>query len=847
MYRAGGVNRLEIFYNTRMMHATSALTLPLPWTAHVLRPLLEAHLCALPPPARWPVSILPAHGQPFVWSQAKPSDLQQTLQNQQILCLTGPPGAGKRTLRKALFASLLQDPSSQWVPLDLSLVLSQRGAAGASGLSVEDWLKTLQTTPALQGCAPASWRALLQPERLVLLAEAALLQERPGWADELNALVGAGARLILSQDATADLPTPLQERTCCRWELQALSTQELQPDLQAWPTAWQDAVNQQGAFLAGTWQAMFALQQTPDTPPPTHAAEWLALAQGQLEAWREAMAAFKQELNRYSVIAGAFDEHYVKMQIMHKEKTSAGLAHDEAKEKEIRAWPEDLLKLTEPLLLTGGPGTGKSTILRHLALELAQSARQVPIYLRLRDLEAHTEPYDKNDLLKWLQPYLSVSQQTLWQLKQAQLEPAQVAPAQTVLLLDGWDELTQNQGRLKQWAQDLCEAGYALVLSGRRAEDLTIASTRDTLPVHWTLAFDEPQQQALIQGFLPGAEHVQAREAVLQQAQQTPVLSSPLLLSMLCKTWHKKTTDLETSSAWMDHFCQYLLETWAFERDQRHAQKQWVELAKEVYQKDAVGEDLKKTLAEDFKDLLAFCAFCMQAHGAALTPEQLHTWLEHLPESRPVQNWYGGGELGNYLRKQRLQSRPSNFGQYLSWLVLSSLLVRGLQNTAFFIHQTFQEYLCAWFMQHAMSDEERDWFICTKRVNWQQPDAQRGNYLEFENADTPQAGQWVWTPPQPPGFAARWGWLEQAYTLSAEDKADIKQHPQSRFKDQPLPFDAIPEYPLMYLHETRWRQVLVYLIEMQKGLSARIEAGEMNQAVPLLQNPYVDAELAQLE
>lgn len=203
------------------------------------------------------------------------------------------------------------------------------------------------------------------------------------------------------------------------------------------------------------------------------------------------------------------------------------------------------------LMLIGKPGAGKTTFLRHVALQCVNGrfrADCIPVFVSLRTLMAEANPQRCLDLADYLADYL----ETCW-VKDGL--PAQaIAPllkaGKILVLLDGLDEvatadLPDLQACLQRFADRYYQspiiitsriASIPLTLSGfhyAEVADLTQAQIERSVERYFEAT--DPHDHSLARQFLAHLEH--ADNAAIRE-----LVATPILLHLLCRVFQDRKT-----------------------------------------------------------------------------------------------------------------------------------------------------------------------------------------------------------------------------------------------------------------------------------------------------------------
>jgi HEAT repeat protein len=315
----------------------------------------------------------------------------------------------------------------------------------------------------------------------------------------------------------------------------------------------------------------------------------------------------------------------------------------------------------EHLLLVGKPGSGKSTTLRRLCVEMAEIAlgdnlQLIPVFVQLKG--------DKTILTliqaEFRRAKLRV---TAEQIDDLLLED------RLVLLLDGVNEIPSEQ--LRRELQDFRENNLTTP---------TIFTTRD-LTVGGSLGIDkrlemrpltEEQMRDFVRKYLP--EHGDKLLGQLRDRLRE-IAETPLLLKMLCEVFEPQTERIPQNKA------------------------ELFELFDRKYQRHKEGVAISADFRRFQSEILQYLAFTM-LQGDAQKPTE--AWLT-LPRDRAE------GIIEAWL-KQRNETNPaSKAKEWLEDLVEHHLLqVAADPKQIEFHHQLFQEYYAARHLRSMLQDNDSD-------------------------------------------------------------------------------------------------------------------------------------------
>ncbi|MEO0481981.1 MAG: SUMF1/EgtB/PvdO family nonheme iron enzyme, partial [Planctomycetota bacterium] len=186
-------------------------------------------------------------------------------------------------------------------------------------------------------------------------------------------------------------------------------------------------------------------------------------------------------------------------------------------------------------VLFGDPGSGKSTVLRHAAIQLAEFEEAVPVYVSLAVWSRELLRDDGGE-----------SPCTVWQFAAdrlrgggdnalaAYLEQAR-DERRVVLLLDGFDEVAPHlQPRMRDWIEALCKVdGLPVIVTSRPIGQGELASL-DMLRLAEVQPLSEEQQEELVGKWLVDSDE---QRQFLERLSAEPALRrlapNPLLLSLM--------------------------------------------------------------------------------------------------------------------------------------------------------------------------------------------------------------------------------------------------------------------------------------------------------------------------
>jgi HEAT repeat protein len=353
-------------------------------------------------------------------------------------------------------------------------------------------------------------------------------------------------------------------------------------------------------------------------------------------------------------------------EIVQKEETPA--EGEKRTQKQIERLPVvemlrkyGLGKEREHLLLAGKPGSGKSTTLRRLCVEMAEIAlgdnlQPIPVFVQLKG--------DKQ-IVKLIQAEF---RRAKLRVTDEQIDDL-LLEDKLVLLLDGVNEIPSEE--LRRELQDFRENNLTTP---------TIFTTRD-LTVGGSLSIDkrlemrpltEEQMREFVHKYLP--EH---GDKLLDQLRDRlpEIAETPLLLKMLCEVFEPETGRIPQNKA------------------------ELFELFDRKYQSHKEGATISADSRRFQSEILQYLAF-MMLQGDIEKPTE--AWLT-LPRDRAE------GMLEAWL-KQRGETDPaSKAKEWLEDLVKHHLLqVAADPQQIEFHHQLFQEYYAARYLRSMLQDKHPD-------------------------------------------------------------------------------------------------------------------------------------------
>lgn len=202
------------------------------------------------------------------------------------------------------------------------------------------------------------------------------------------------------------------------------------------------------------------------------------------------------------------------------------------------------------LAVVGAPGTGKTTLLKHLATELAQPAdrrkrhRNLPVLLLLRDCAPIVAAQPDTTLPEMIRASLHAD---MWKNEPGEWFEQRLTAGRCTVLLDGLDEVADDSERRKvaKWAERQIEAyqGNDFVLTSRPHGYLSAPLNQPQ--VLQVRQFTSDQIAGFVRGWyralradgLTEANRAKGAEDLLARLQTKPMLyelaTNPLLLTMI--------------------------------------------------------------------------------------------------------------------------------------------------------------------------------------------------------------------------------------------------------------------------------------------------------------------------
>jgi len=568
------------------------------------------------------------------------------------------------------------------------------------------------------------------------------------------------------------------------------------------------------------------LQLQSDEKPPASPAEWQAAYQNKLSLYRVYLQHLRQHLtdpfglNSFEATdqGGLFVKNPL-LEYYKKTDPKTGQEVLETREHKLLTAKEH-----QHLLIVGGSGEGKSTILKYLAYQQALANSQtLPLFLSLNALAHGGMGQSPQQSFTTLVEYLYERKTEAFHYLQQAFQYWQAVNAtnsqdfkgwliklfqtqKVTLYLDGWDEIpSQALDNLIRWLQALQQQRLSIVLSSRH---------KDRLPLQgfeaWTVTFDQERQAQYVRAFFRRQQAPDIADSqVLNYLQSAPqLLCKPLFLTLLCTYWQQRTQDFQTPTELLSFFSTQIL---GLHNPHVRQSDRYAFLFKLLQQPASTDPDAIELVQQDCKDFLSYLAFRMQCSNNQLNPENLLTWLQFsAADVRLSSKPFMRNPILQALlpcstevpRKALLMLR-----QLLKNIVKTGLLqpIPGLNDSYTFAHKTFQEYFCADFMTQNMSQEDLQFFFSNKRFvpashlevgdiadnisNWP---------FEIDSVSAPHAPPATWC----------WDFIKQAFLLSQEFKDYAHQQGFSLS-------DAVPMYPVMHFSNPDWQQVFQSVVAIK--------------------------------
>ena len=376
-----------------------------------------------------------------------------------------------------------------------------------------------------------------------------------------------------------------------------------------------------------------------------------------------------------------------------------------------------LLGLGKRLAIIGGPGSGKTTFLHIIAASLARAlgrgdsgpvARSLgltgdlplPIFVSLSDYNRYRKDNARSadprqGTLTAFISYSLIRQEAALGLPDDFFTRLLHQGQSCILLLDGLDEVADERERaqVRQQVERLAANGgiaYLLVTSRSRAyresavlaEEFRVAEVQpmnaeqvQALAERWCrAAYDETRAEAEVAA-LAGA--IAALEAQRKQRGEPRLIDSPLLVTIVAIV-HYNQRRLPDERAKLYERCVEVLLAESYKPES-----------------DAIFDLVDRGGDEDEKrNLLAWLAFCLMAAGEAsgrsVDESQLRAWL------RP--------HLARRVPQEQVEHRLDDF---VAAMRERGSLLDERDGVYRFIHLTFQEFLCAYYLVESVREVEK--------------------------------------------------------------------------------------------------------------------------------------------
>ncbi|MEZ2239574.1 NACHT domain-containing NTPase [Microcoleus sp.] len=363
---------------------------------------------------------------------------------------------------------------------------------------------------------------------------------------------------------------------------------------------------------------------------------------------------------------------------------------------------ENRTEKRKQIAIIGEPGAGKTTLLGKLVEQLPKNSLDLPICIRLADLQGITiKDYLVNNWLEKAVEHInpvpkSVTPEIIEALKQL------FRQSKVWLLLDGVDEMAAESpvlalARIREQLTDWVGKARVVLTCRLNVWDAAISNTLTDFDTYKTLEFEPNDVDQFICQWFEEASQDEKRcnsgnetfwleqGKRLQQQLKAPgkerireLVRNPLRLSMLCQSWCVSEQDLpETKAALYEQFTTYFFE--------------W---KKEEFQKKY--RVLKETDEKQIKQALAKLALAAMESTNRFRIEQEFA-IEQMEEQ-----WF-------------------DLADQLGWLVLVDRDTRTKKLVYAFFHPTFQEYFAACAIA--------DWYYFLNHVPH---NPQQGIYRIFE-------------------------------------------------------------------------------------------------------------------
>jgi len=336
--------------------------------------------------------------------------------------------------------------------------------------------------------------------------------------------------------------------------------------------------------------------------------------------------------------------------------------------KRVKA--DQLLTESTRLMLWGRGGSGKTTFLKHLALEKIQEnpVSQIPIFIELRNLVRH-----KLDISNLSDIAIAEVSKVFLGNDREQIVTDLMRQGKLMFILDGLDEIKKDE---RQWISNLivdCLEDFpdnAYIVSCRPTEiDYIHHSFHDVEVVEFSTSqiehfvekwFAKCDEKNLDQRFL---ERLNANDAIKNMAQ------TPLLLTQLCSTYENGYDFPQSKSALLEDALDLYLRKWdSFRRVER-------------------PNILKNVSRSRTKGLFTHIAYwSMNGQPELLPKAELEAVITDYISKLPTLEKIAAKD-----QELILKELESSF----------SILVQENRDEYGFIHKSFQEYLLS---QHILND-----------------------------------------------------------------------------------------------------------------------------------------------
>ena len=336
--------------------------------------------------------------------------------------------------------------------------------------------------------------------------------------------------------------------------------------------------------------------------------------------------------------------------------------------KRVKA--DQLLSQSTRLMLWGRGGSGKTTFLKHLALEKIQEdpVKQIPIFIQLRDLVRY-----KSDMSNLSSIAIAEVRKVSQGNDLDHIVKNLMYQGKLMFILDGLDEIKEDE---REWISNLigdCLDDFPdniYIVSCRPAEIRYIhPSFHDVEVVEFSTSqiehfvekwFAKCDEKNLDQRFL---EHLKANDAITNMAQ------TPLLLTQLCSTYQYGYDFPQSKSGLLEDALDLYLRKWdSFRRIER-------------------PNILKNVSRSRTKGLFTHIAYWSMDRKLELLPKaELEAVITDYTSKLPTREQIAAKD-----QELILKELESSF----------SILVQENRDEYAFIHKSFQEYLLS---QHILND-----------------------------------------------------------------------------------------------------------------------------------------------